>query len=420
MKMRTRLPSEKEENMPQIQKILIAGGGYAGIIAANRLARKKIPLEITLITAKEDFQERIRNHQVLAGTLEKTYSVRSLLHRKVNLVVAEIKKIEIRNKQILLKDGKIHPYDYLIYSLGIRGSNPSKLNDQYVQLTERDDCARIYEILKKKKNANVTILGAGLGGIEAASELATQLQNIKITLVDAERMGKGFSAEAIVKLREFFLKNGVRILENSKILKYEKDRLVTADGRKIPHDVCILANGFSASPIGEVSGFRTNPIGQVYVNSFLEVEDHPEIFGAGDAVQIVSSGYRHLKMACATAIPMGIYAAERLSYRLGLKSKKGKDPFSLGYLGRNVSLGRKDGLIQESEPDDTPTSKIWTSRSAVWIKELICKFTVLSFRLEKRFDFYFWKPFPDKKEEFNAKVLATHSEKSSWISSDNS
>ncbi|AOP35908.1 hypothetical protein A0128_04655 [Leptospira tipperaryensis] len=397
--------------MSQIQKILIAGGGYAGIIAANRLARKKLPLEITLITAQEDFQERIRNHQILAGTLKKKYSIRSLLHNKVNLVVAKIEGIGTQKKQVILENGDIHHYNFLIYSLGICGSTIPKFTDQYVQLTEKMDCARMHEILKKKKTAKITVLGAGLSGIEAASELREQFPNVKISLIEANQFGKGFSVEAIIRIKEFFLKNRIELMEHSKILKYEKDHIVAADGKKIYHDVCVLANGFSASPIGSISGLRTNPIGQVYVNSFLEVEDHPEIIGAGDAVQIVSSGYDHLRMACATALPMGIYAAERLSHQLGAKSKKGEHPFSIAYLGRNVSLGRKDGLIQESEPDDTPTGKIWTSQSAVWIKELICKFTVLSFRLEKKFDFYFWKSFPDAKEEFNAKTLATPSEK---------
>ncbi|MBM9579015.1 FAD-dependent oxidoreductase [Leptospira sp. 201903070] len=397
--------------MSQIQKVLIAGGGYAGIIAANRLIRKKLPLEIILVTAKEQFQERIRNHQLLAGTLKKAYSIRSLLHDQVELVVSKIDRIDSEKKQVVLEDSSILLYDFLIYSLGIQGAKTSKFSEQYVQLTETEDCRRMYEILKKKETAKITVLGAGLGGIETASELVEQFPNSKISLVDANEIGKGFSSEAVAKIKEFFLKNKVKLIENSRILKYETDHLVDIEGKKIIHDVCVLANGFSASPIGANSGLRSNPIGQVYVNSFLEVEDHPEILGAGDAVQIVSSGYDHLRMACATALPMGIYAAERLSYRLGTKSKKGALPFSLAYLGRNVSLGRKDGVIQESEPDDTPTRKIWISRSAVWIKELICKFTVLSFRLEKRFDFYFWKSFPSSREEFGAGRLAIPSEK---------
>ncbi|MBM9499070.1 FAD-dependent oxidoreductase [Leptospira sp. 201903071] len=397
--------------MSQIQKVLIAGGGYAGIIAANRLVRKNIPLEITLVTAKERFQERIRNHQVLAGTIRNKFSTRSLLHKQVKLIVSKIGRIDSEKKQVVLEDGSILLYDFLIYSLGIQGAKTSNFPEQYVQLTDTDDCERMHKILTKKKNAKITVLGAGLGGIETASELSEQFPNSKISLLDANEIGKGFSAEAIVKIKEFFLKNKVKLFENSRILKYEKDRLVDMEGKKLFHDVCILANGFSASPIGALSGLRSNPIGQIYVNSFLEVEDHPEIIGAGDAVQIVSSGYDHLRMACATALPMGIYAAERLSFRLGAKSKKGQRPFSMAYLGRNVSLGRKDGVIQESEPDDTPTGKIWTSRSAVWIKELICKFTVLSFRLEKRFDFYFWKSFPNSKEEFRAAKLAIPSEK---------
>ncbi|TGM96934.1 NAD(P)/FAD-dependent oxidoreductase [Leptospira yasudae] len=398
--------------MSQIKTVLIAGGGYAGIIAANRLVRKKLPIEIVLVTAQETFQERIRNHQLLAGTLKNTYTVRSLLHKNVKLVIEKIVKIEPQSKRVLLESGSALKYDHLVYSLGVQGSSASKINTNvYFRISEAEECAKLHELLKSNPNVKITVLGAGLSGIETAAELAENFPNLQLTLVDASPLGKGFSVPAQKKLREFFENKKVRILEHSKIMEYKDDALVTADGKRIGHDFCVLSNGLSASKVGGQSGFRTNPIGQVYVNQFLEVEDYPEIIGAGDCVQVVSSGYDHLRMACATALPMGIYAAERLSHRLGAKSKKGIAPFSLAYLGRNVSLGRKDGVIQESNPDDSPTLKIWTERSAVWIKELICKFTILSFRLEKWFDFYFWKSFPETKEEYGTAVLATESEK---------
>lgn len=397
--------------MSQVKTVLVAGGGYAGIIAANRLARKKLPLEIVLVTAQEQFQERIRNHQLLAGTLKRTFMVRSLLHKKVKLVIQKISKIEPESKSVVLENGLELGYDHLIYSLGVHGSPVVTSGDSYVAVSDVEACAKMHERIKQNESPKITVVGAGLSGIETAAELSKSFQNAKVTLVDSNSFGKGFSIGGKNAMNGFFSKNNVRILENSKILKYLDKKLVTADGAEIEHDFCILANGLAACKVGSDSGLRTNPIGQVYVNQFLEVEGHPEIIGAGDCVQVVSSGYDHLRMACATALPMGIYAAERLSHKLGIESKKGKKPFSLAYLGRNVSLGREDGVIQESNPDDSPTDKIWTAKSAKWIKELICKFTILSFKLEKSFDFYFWKSFPENKEEFASGTLATETEK---------
>ncbi|PJZ55677.1 hypothetical protein CH367_19600 [Leptospira barantonii] len=403
--------TDREANMSQGKTVLIAGGGYAGIVAANRLVRKKLPLEIVLVTAQEQFQERIRNHQLLAGTLKRTYSVRSLLHKKVKLVIERIAKIEPESKRVVLENGSELGYDHLIYSLGVHGSKVETSGDSYVGVSDVEACATMHERIKQNESARITVLGAGLSGIETAAELSKVFPKSIVTLVDSNAFGKGFSDDGKNKMIGFFSDNNVRILENTKIIKYADKKLLTANGGEIGHDFCILANGLAASKVGGASGLRTNPIGQVYVNQFLEVEDHPEIIGAGDCVQVVSSGYDHLRMACATALPMGVYAAERLSHKLGIDSKKGKIPFSLAYLGRNVSLGREDGVIQESNPDDSPTNKIWTAKSAKWIKELICKFTILSFRFEKSFDFYFWKSFPENKEEFASGTLAAETEK---------
>lgn len=53
-------------------KVLILGGGYAGLMAASRLARGGSPAEVTLIDAKPSFVQRIRLHEVLAGGYPKT------------------------------------------------------------------------------------------------------------------------------------------------------------------------------------------------------------------------------------------------------------------------------------------------------------------------------------------------------------
>lgn len=379
------------ENMEPIKSIIIAGGGYAGIIAANRLARKKLPIKITLISAEEEFHERIRNHQVICGTLAKTYSIKSLLHKNVEFKTAKITKIESQTKEVFLSDNKSIHYDYLIYALGVQKKTDQALPNTYISIVEKSDCVRLANVLKTMIQPKITILGAGLSGIETVAELAETFPFANLSLVDAGKLGAGFSESAGNWMKGYIAEHKINLVEDSYIQSFEKDSLITKSGQKIEHDVCILSNGLIASPVGMTSGLPTNEIGQLLVNEFLELKHNPYVLVAGDAAKVISPDHTHLRMACATALPMGIYAAERLSHILGLKSKLGVKPFSLSYMGRNVSLGRKDGVIQSSLADDTPHGKVWKSRMAAWIKEIICKLTIQSFKLEKYMDIYVWK-----------------------------
>ena len=60
-------------------KILVVGAGYAGTIAANRLAKKLKEAHITLINPRTDFVERVRLHQQIAGTGSATTPLRDML-----------------------------------------------------------------------------------------------------------------------------------------------------------------------------------------------------------------------------------------------------------------------------------------------------------------------------------------------------
>ncbi|TGN14121.1 NAD(P)/FAD-dependent oxidoreductase [Leptospira ilyithenensis] len=377
--------------MESRKTVIIAGGGYAGIIAANRLARKKLPIQIILITAENEFHERIRNHQVLCGTLAKTYSTKSLLHKKVELKIAKITKINSVSKEVFLSDNKKLNYNYLIYALGVQKKTNEALPDTYISIAEKTDCIRMASTLQAMIRPKITILGAGLSGIETVAELAETFPAADLSLVDSGKLGAGFSEPASDWMKGYVAKHKINLMEDSYIQSFETNSLITKSGKKIEHDICILSNGLVASPVGVESGLPANEIGQLLVNGYLELNQTPDVFVAGDAAKVVSGDHDHLRMACATALPMGIYAAERLAYTLGAKSKLGEKEFKLSYLGRNVSLGRKNGVIQPSLSDDTPYGKVWKSKMAAFIKETICKLTILSFRLEKYADVYVWK-----------------------------
>ncbi|TGK12428.1 NADH dehydrogenase FAD-containing subunit [Leptospira fletcheri] len=376
------------------KSVIIVGGGYAGIVAANRLARKKLPIRILLITGNETFIEKIRNHQEIAGTNSKFYSVRSLLRKEVELKTGFVESILKEKQRVRLTNGEEYPYDFLGYTLGMRAKTGERFPETYHSIAEEKDCKRIRQELYKNPGRRITVLGGGLTGIETASELAERFSDAKIALVDSGQIGGNFNAEAAMYMRETLLKLGVSLFENRKAISFLPDGILTDTGEKISHDICLLSAGLSASPVGTESGWKTNELGQVLVSETLQVPDKWNILGAGDGIRILGEGHSHLRMSCATALPMGVYMAERISFLLGTKSEIGSKPFSLGYVIRCVSLGRKYGLIQHLNPDDTPKHSFWKGRFGAMVKELICKFTVFSFKAEKYFDFYNWPAGP--------------------------
>ncbi|PJZ69619.1 hypothetical protein CH373_08925 [Leptospira perolatii] len=375
------------------KSVLIAGAGYAGIAAANRLARKGLSIEITMVTDKSEFQEKIRNHQVLAGTKQKTYSVRELLHKSVKLQIARIQEILPSQNQLLLENGERVRFDYLAYTLGMAGPQKDSLTPDYASVAGEADCQRVREYLVKNPNAKITIIGAGLTGIESTTELAATYPGLEITLVDKGSIGKIFSQEGAKYTKDVILRRGTKLLENTKIVSFSKNQVKTEKGQIISHDICLLSNGFYASNIAKKSSLPTNEIGQLYVNEFLEVRSGGNILGAGDCIRPMGGQYNHVRMSCAAAIPMGAYLSERLTYLLGGKSKIGSRPFSLGFVMFCVSLGREEGIIQSVYRDDTPKKAFRKGRPAAFIKELVCKFALNSLRLEKKIDFYQWPSF---------------------------
>jgi NADH dehydrogenase FAD-containing subunit len=115
---------------------------------------------------------------------------------------------------------------------------------------------------------------------------------------------------------------------------------------------------------------------------------HPEIFAVGDSSVFEDYVGLNMRMACATAMPMAAHAVDNL---ITMQNGNTPKPFAFGYVLRCISLGRRDGLVQFVEPDDTPKERIITGRLGAFIKELIVVSTIVMPHWERRLPgLYFW------------------------------
>src|SRR5688572_28245207 len=111
-------------------RIVVLGGGYAGALAANRLAgRLGRRARITVIEEREDLVHRVRLHEVVAGGPGKTHPLAGLLHRDVSRVRGRAARIDAANRYVELHGGSREPFDHLVVAVGSRpiGANPGAL-----------------------------------------------------------------------------------------------------------------------------------------------------------------------------------------------------------------------------------------------------------------------------------------------------
>src|SRR5699024_2111667 len=84
--------------------VVVIGGGYAGVMAANRLTRRA-DVDVTLINPRPQFVERIRLHQLLSQTHTPTHDLAGLLAERVHLLVDSVTRIEVAGRRLSLSGG---------------------------------------------------------------------------------------------------------------------------------------------------------------------------------------------------------------------------------------------------------------------------------------------------------------------------
>lgn len=365
--------------------IVVIGGGYAGTLAANHL-RLRADVDITLVNPRPVFVERIRLHQLAAGSGTAAVDYGTLLGEGIRLVVDSAERINSAQRQIELGSGAVLDYDYLIYAVGSTVAVPSAVPGAVEfahPVAEFEHAERLRAALDElHPDAPVVVIGAGLTGIETASELAGQR---RVTLVCGGLLGPSLSRPGRRSVAKWLRRLGVTVLETDVVREVRPDAVVFADGAIRPSALTVWTAGFGVPELAARSGLSTDPLGRVLTDETLTSVDDPRIVAAGDAA--APSG-QPLRMSCQAAGPLGAQAANTVLSRIA-----GTEPAALSqaFVGQCISLGRSYATLQLARTDDTPVSAALGGRITASIKEAICKGTVWSIRREAaKPGSYFW------------------------------
>ena len=345
--------------------IVIAGGGYAGIACATRLARQApVGARIRLINPQPVLTERIRLHQAVAGQPLKERRIDTLLAAcGVELVTGRVEAID-PGGQTLRVSGQELRWNRLVLAMGSRAAAPDAPPHALTL-----DAQRPQELQRRlralARGARVLVVGGGLTGIETASELAEAYPHLRLELVTLGLVGGEFSAAGRQHILHTLERLHVTVREHAE----------TA----MDADLCIWAAGFEFPALPRAAGVAVNARGQVLVDSMLCCVSHPAIHACGDIAARQSD--EAVPLGCKSAMPMGAQVGENLAREL-----RGQAPEAFDYdlLFYCVSLGRRDGLIQWPDADGRPMGRILTGRRAALFKEVICRSTWWALRLEAK------------------------------------
>ncbi|MEU0100716.1 FAD-dependent oxidoreductase [Streptomyces sp. NPDC006267] len=416
----------------QQHRIIVIGAGYTGASAAGRLAGRlrREDVSITLVNAEPDFVERVRMHQLAVGQdlrprpfgeMFAGTGVRLKLAKVTGIDVgrrtvsvtgtrgtdahargtqdagtqgrgaqgrgaqdadaqdrgtqdadAQDRGTQVRGTQDDAREPEILEYDTLVYALGSTWNAhavPGAAEHAH-DIAGRPGALRLRDRLAAlAPGGPVVVVGGGLTGVEAATEIAESRPDLDVSLVARGALGDWLSPKGARHLRKVF--SGLRITahEHTDVTAVSTDRVTTADGG-IPAAVTVLTTGFAAHPIARATALETADNGQVVVDGTMRSTSHPDVYAIGDAALVAGPGGKPLRMSCASGIPTAWQAADSIAARLTGAKLPTASP---RYFNQCVSLGRKEGLIQYVTADDRAVSAALTGRPAALYKELVCK-----------------------------------------------
>jgi NADH dehydrogenase len=365
-------------------RIVIAGAGFAGLTALGELARlrrrrrwlrgRRVSVTLVDRNTYSTFQPLL--YQVATAGLtaaDVAYPAWTAVRKAgARFRKGEITGLDTVGRQLLLRDGSVLGYDYLILATGVSAAffGVAGAAEHALSLYTRKDAIVLRDQLMTElerrsapgdaRDLNVTVVGGGATGVELAGTVA-ELRNIALPAsfpeVDAARihvrlieLGPALIAPFAEPLRHYaraeLLDRGVEVLLRTEITEVTRDKVVITggdggrSGEALPSDVTVWAAGVAAPEWTGKLGLPTGRSGRLRTGPDLRVDGEDRIFAAGDIAIIDGDPQPQLAQP---AIQHGRHAALQIA-RLagGLPTQL----FSYKDKGIMATIGHRSAVVE--------------------------------------------------------------------------
>ncbi|HEU05085.1 MAG TPA: NAD(P)/FAD-dependent oxidoreductase [Nitrosopumilus sp.] len=314
-----------ENPSPSLNRILILGGGYGGVGVLKQLqeAFQSDPeVSISLVSQDNFFLHTPLLPEMATGMLASRHIATPIraFCKRARYYQAKVEQIDLNNNKVTItrtldNQKRDLEYDYLVTALGGKTNFFGNKNiEKYAltiktlgdAITLRNHIISILESADQEEDPDVlsklltfVVVGGGFSGVETVGEINDfvresaekfyrniDVEKIRIVLVSA---GEKILPE-IGDLGEYAVKSltnsGVEIIKNTKLVDAEAEHVVLDNGMKIPCGTLIWAGGVTVDPVISNLDTEHSPRGNVVVNKFLKLKNHPNVFALGDCASI--------------------------------------------------------------------------------------------------------------------------------------
>lgn len=306
------------------KRILVLGGGFAGLWSALSAARARetlgADLEIVLLNDTEWHSIRVRNYEAdLSDTRVALDSVLGPVG--VRRVQGTVEGIDVSSRTVTYESGGTTQqvgYDRLVFALGSKLARPPVpgLAEHGFDVDTYAAAMRLNKHIAglPKGASTVLVVGGGLTGIEAAAEMPGKLRAAGITaprviLADhALCIGSDMGAEAVPVIEEALQMLRVEQRGGVSVATVDATGATLQDGERIEAATVVWCAGMRAHPLTAAFPVARDRLGRLPVDATLKIEGLAAEFAAGDVASFLIDGTHGCVMSCQHGRPMGRFA----------------------------------------------------------------------------------------------------------------
>lgn len=356
-------------------RIVIIGGGFAGIALAKELKNKKVQVVLLDKHNYNTFQPLL--YQVATGGLEAgsiAFPIRKVIQEYDDFYfrLTNVQEIDTQNKKIIAEIGELS-YDYLVMATGsttnffgneeIKRNSmemktiPQSLNIRSLVLENFEQAVFTKDVEEQNCLINFVLVGGGPTGVELAGALAEMkkailqkdypdldITKMQINLIQSgDRILNTMSEKSSVAAEKFLLKMGVKIWKNVRVTHYDGRTISTNSDLSFDTATVIWTAGVQGALVsGLDASALVEKAERIRVNSYNQVKGYDTIFAIGDIASMETEDYpQGHPMMAQPAIQQGKLLGKniiRLIQKQQMEAFEYKDKGSMATIGRNKAV----------------------------------------------------------------------------------
>lgn len=357
-------------------RIVIIGGGFAGISLAKKLRNKNVQVVLLDKHNYHNFQPLL--YQVATGGLEAgsiAYPIRKVIqeYKDFYFRLTSVKEIDTQNQMVSSEIGNLH-YDYLVIATGSKTNYfgnkeiernsmsmktiPQSLNIRSLILENFEQAVLTKDETERNSLINFVLVGAGPTGVELAGALAEMkkailqkdypdldIAKMEINLIQSgDRILNTMTEKSSVAAEKFLTDLGVKIWKNVRVTNYDGRTISTNSDLTFDTATVIWTAGVQGAPI---SGLDANSlverVERIRVNAYNQVVGYNNIFAIGDIASMETDKFpQGHPMMAQPALQQGTLLGENL---IKLINKQPLKPFEYKDKGSMATIGRNRAVV---------------------------------------------------------------------------